>query len=73
MCRIWYSGRRVDTGLGKDGNEGIMRLIQQNIVPISYIVATTCIGYLVGYTVIGLVVGVLTVCLANLILVGFMK
>ena len=50
-----------------------MRFIQQNIVPISYIVATTCIGYLVGYTVIGLVVGVLTVCLANLISVGFMK
>ena len=44
-----------------------MKFIQQNIVPISYIVATTCIGYLVGYTTIGFVVGVLTVCLANLI------
>lgn len=48
-----------------------MKLVKQNIVPISYIVATTCIGYLVGYTSIGLVVGVLTVCLANLIIVGF--
>jgi hypothetical protein len=44
-----------------------MKFIQQNTVPISYIVAATCIGYLVGYTTIGFVVGVLTVCLANLI------
>jgi len=44
-----------------------MRFIQQNNVPISYIIGTTCIGYLVGYTTIGFVVGVLTVCLANLI------
>jgi hypothetical protein len=50
-----------------------MKFIQQNAVPISYIIATTCIGYLVGYTIIGFVVGVLTVCLANLISVGFMK
>ena len=50
-----------------------MKFIQQNSVPISYIVATTCIGYLVGYTTVGLVVGLLTVCLANLISVGFMK
>ena len=45
----------------------MMKFIQQNIAPISYIVATTCIGYLVGYTSIGFVVGVLTVCLANII------
>ena len=44
-----------------------MKFIQLNTVPISYIVAATCIGYLVGYTTIGFVVGVLTVCLANLI------
>ena len=44
-----------------------MKFIQQNSVPISYIVATTCIGCLVGYSGIGFVVGVLTVCLANLI------
>jgi hypothetical protein len=50
-----------------------MKFIQQNTVPISYIVATTCIGYLVGYAAVGLVVGLLTVCLANLISVGFMK
>jgi len=50
-----------------------MKFIQQNSVPISYIVATTCIGYLVGYTTVGLTVGLLTVCLANLISVGFMK
>jgi len=50
-----------------------MKFIQQNSVPISYIVATTCIGYLVGYTTVGLAVGLLTVCLANLISVGFMK
>ena len=50
-----------------------MKFIQQNTVPISYIIATTCIGYLLGYTAIGLVVGLLTVCLANLISVGFMK
>ena len=50
-----------------------MRFIQQNTVPISYIIATTCIGFLVGYTSIGFVVGILTVCLANLILVGFIK
>ena len=50
-----------------------MKFIQQNTVPISYIVATTCIGYLVGYTDVGFAVGVLTVCLANLISVGFMK
>ena len=50
-----------------------MKFIQQNSVPISYIVATTCIGYLVGYTTVGLVIGLLTVCLANLISVGFMK
>lgn len=50
-----------------------MRFIQQNTVPISYIIATTCIGFLVGYTSIGFVVGILTVCLANLISVGFMK
>ena len=35
-----------------------MKFIQQNTVPISYVIATTCIGF---------VVGVLTVCLANLI------
>lgn len=50
-----------------------MRLIEQNTVPISYIIAATCIGYLVGYTIVGFVVGILTVCLANLISVGFMK
>lgn len=50
-----------------------MKFIQQNSVPISYIVATTCIGYLVGYTTVGLVIGLLTVCIANLISVGFMK
>jgi hypothetical protein len=51
-----------------------MRFIQQNIVPISYIVATTCIGYLVGYTSVGLVVGILTVCMANLFsYTGWMK
>lgn len=44
-----------------------MRFIQQNTVPISYIIATTCIGYLVGYTGVGFATGVLTVCLANLI------
>ena len=44
-----------------------MKFIQQNTVPISYIIATTCIGFLVGHTAIGFVVGVLTVCLANLI------
>ena len=50
-----------------------MKFIQQNTVPISYIVAITCIGYLVGYTGVGFATGVLTVCLANLISVGFMK
>ena len=50
-----------------------MKFIQQNSVPISYIIATSCIGYLVGYTTVGLVVGLLTVCLANLISVGFIK
>lgn len=50
-----------------------MKFIQQNAVPISYIIATTCIGFLAGYTGVGFVVGVLTVCLANLISVGFMK
>ena len=45
----------------------MMKFIQQNSVPISYIVATSCIGYLVGYTGIGFVVGVLAVALANLI------
>ena len=44
-----------------------MKFIQQNTVPISYIIATTCIGFLVGYTSVGFAVGVLTVCLANLI------
>ena len=44
-----------------------MKFIQQNTVPISYIIATTCIGYLLGYTGVGFVTGVLTVCLANLI------
>jgi len=44
-----------------------MKFIQQNTVPISYIMATTCIGFLVGYTSVGFAVGVLTVCLANLI------
>jgi hypothetical protein len=43
-----------------------MRFIQNNIIPISYIVATTCIGYLVGYTGVGLAVGILVVCMANL-------
>ena len=47
--------------------ENIMKFIQQNTIPISYIIAITCIGFLVGYTSIGFVVGVLTVCLANLI------
>lgn len=44
-----------------------MKFIQQNSVPISYIIGTTCIGFLVGYTSVGFVVGVLTVALANLI------
>jgi hypothetical protein len=43
-----------------------MRFVQNNTIPISYVVATTCIGYLIGYTVIGLVIGTLTVCMANL-------
>lgn len=43
-----------------------MKFIQINTIPISYIVATTCIGYLIGYTMVGLVVGILTVCMANL-------
>ena len=59
--------------MDKNSREDIMKFIQQNSVPISYIVATTCIGYLVGYTTVGLVIGLLTVCLANLISVGFMK
>lgn len=59
--------------MDENSREDIMKFIQQNSVPISYIVATTCIGYLVGYTTVGLVVGLLTVCLANLISVGFMK
>ena len=59
--------------MGRFSNEGVMKFIQQNTVPISYIVATTCIGYLVGYTGVGFVVGVLTVCLANLISLGFTK
>ena len=45
----------------------MIKFIQQNTVPISYIIATTCIGLLVGYTSVGFAVGVLTVCLANLI------
>lgn len=44
-----------------------MRFIQQNTIPISYIIAATCIGYLVGYTGVGFVTGILTVCLASLI------
>lgn len=44
-----------------------MKFIQQNTLPISYIIATTCIGYLVGYTDVGFITGVLTVCLANFI------
>ena len=44
-----------------------MKFIKQNTVPISYIIATTCIGYLLGYTGVGFITGVLTVCLANLI------
>lgn len=59
--------------MDENSREDIMKFIQQNSVPISYIVATTCIGYLVGYTTVGLVIGLLTVCLANLISVGFMK
>ena len=59
--------------MDENSREDIMKFIQQNTVPISYIIATSCIGYLVGYTGIGFVVGVLTVCLANLISVGFMK
>lgn|GEM_PF-5730266 len=59
--------------MDENSREDIMKFIQQNSVPISYIVATTCIGYLVGYTTVGLAVGLLTVCLANLISVGFMK
>ena len=51
----------------ENSREDIMKFIQQNTLPISYIIATTCIGFLVGYTSIGFVVGVLTVCLANLI------
>ena len=50
-----------------------MKFIRLNTVPISFIVAATCIGYLVRHTDIGFVVGILTVCLANLISVGFMK
>lgn len=47
---------------------------EQAIVKIlSDIIATTCIVYLFGYTSTGFVVGILTVCLANLISVGFMK
>jgi hypothetical protein len=60
--------------MDENSREDIMRFIQQNIVPISYIVATTCIGYLVGYTSVGLVVGILTVCMANLFsYTGWMK
>lgn len=51
----------------------MMKFIQQNTIPISYIIATTCIGFLVGYTSIGFVVGVLTVCLANLISVALVE
>lgn len=51
----------------------MIKFIQNNTVPISYIIAATCIGYLVGYTGVGFVTGVLTVCVANLISVGFMK
>ena len=40
----------------------MIKFIQQNTVPISYIIATTCIGYLVGYTGVGFATGVLTVC-----------
>jgi hypothetical protein len=48
--------------------------VKNNMVPISYVVASTCIGYLVGYTVVGLVVGVLTVCMVNLFLyAGWIK
>jgi len=50
-----------------------MKFIQQNIAPISYIVANTCIGYLVGHTDIGFVSGVLTVCLVTLFHMGFTK
>ena len=53
--------------MDEDSGEDLMRFIQQNTVPISYIIATTCIGFLVGYTSIGFVVGILAVCLANLI------
>ena len=59
--------------MDENSREDMMKFIQQNTIPISYIIATTCIGFLVGYTSIGFVVGVLTVCLANLISVGFMK
>ena len=59
--------------MDENSREDMMKFIQQNIVPISYSVATTCIGYLVGYTGVGFVVGILTVCLANLISVGFIK
>ena len=48
----------------------MIKFIQQNSVPISYVIATTCIGFLVGYTSIGFIVGLLTVCLANLISIG---
>jgi hypothetical protein len=53
--------------MGEDSEEDIMKFIQQNTLPISYIIATTCIGYLIGYTDVGFITGVLTVCLANLI------
>ena len=59
--------------MDENSREDIMKFIQQNTVPISYIIATTCIGFLVGYTSVGFVVGVLTICLANLISVALAR
>lgn len=50
-----------------------MWFIKQNTGPISYIVATTCVGFLVGYTGVGFAVGVLTVCLVTLFHMVFTK
>jgi hypothetical protein len=51
----------------------VAKLIKQNMAPISYIAANTCIGYLLGHADIGFVSGVLAVCLVSLFYTGLRK
>lgn len=55
------------SGAHKNTSHIFMKLIQQNLIPLAFVILATCIGYFFNSTLDGAVVGLALVCIITLI------